>query len=50
MGIILEIYAIFVAEDTTLLVFLSIISTLSPIFRLDLSIGLDNLKLLISSI
>ena len=43
-----EIYA--PDEDTTLLVSLSKISTSSPIFKLDLSIGLFKVKLLIFSI
>ena len=46
--IIFEIYA--PDEDTTLLVSLSKISTSSPIFKLDLSIGLLRVLLLIFSI
>ena len=47
-NVISEIYA--PDEDTALLVSLSKISTLSPIFKLDLSIGLVRVKLLIFSI
>ena len=49
-SIILEIYAIFVLDDLTILVSLSRISTLSPIFKLDLSMLLVKVKLLIFSI
>ena len=47
-NVIFEIYA--PDEETTLLVSLSKISTSSPIFKLDLSIGLFKVKLLIFSI
>ena len=46
----MEIYAIFVVEDFTTLLSLTKISTLSPIFKLDLSIRLFKVKLLISLI